>query len=246
MLRPASEVAEAQEIFIAAGSRANTDLLDATKAGLETDERGWIVTNEHLITSQPHIWALGDINGKYQFRHKANYEADIVAHNLFDKPDKPKAADYTSVPWAVFTHPQIAHVGMTENEARAAGLKIMVGRNHYSEIAGGIAMGYRQGDADDGFFKLIVDENAKIVGAHIAGPQAAVLLQPFVYLMNAGFKCNLKSITDSEKSRYANRFKSTRTMCPHGGTYTPITSSMAIHPSLNELTAWVIGKLEWA
>jgi hypothetical protein len=83
----------------------------------------------------------------------------------------------------------VAHVGITEREAAAAGLKYHVGINRYSDVVGGRKMGYVRGDADDGFVKLIVDDEKKLLGVHIVGPHAAILVQPFVYLMNAGFRC---------------------------------------------------------
>lgn len=229
---------QCEEILIASGVRTNGDTLDLDKAGVETDKRGWIVTNAYLETSQPHIWAIGDINGKYQFRHKANYEAQIVADNLYSgEPKKP--ASYDSVPWAVFTHPQVAHVGMTEAIAKEKGLTYKIAKKQYASVAAGRAMGYRKGDDDDGFVKMIIGENKKILGAHIVGPHAAILLQPFVYLMNAGYCCKI----DSE-SNDSSQIELLRSLCPYPGSYAPINGSMIIHPSLNELTAWVFQNLD--
>jgi len=230
---------EGEEIFLAAGVRTNGDTLGLDKAQIETDKKGWIVTNEYLETSRKHIWALGDINGKFQFRHKANFEAEVLAHNLFQPGEKRKVC-YQTVPWAIFTDPQVAHVGMTEREAKAAGLKYHVGVNHYSDVVGGRKMGYSDGDADDGFVKIIADDEKKLLGVHIVGPHAAILVQPFVYLMNAGFKCRKSA---DRKGRQA-EIKGLRMMCPSLGTYEPIANSMVIHPSLNELTAWALDKLD--
>ena len=236
---------ESGEILVCSGIRSNSDTLMLQNTGIETDEKGWIITNEFLETSQENVWALGDINGKYQFRHKANFEAEILINNIFE-PQEKKSVDYTLVPWAVFTLPQVAHVGLTQKQALRKGHKILVGTNRYSEVAGGIAMGYEDVDADNGFFKLIVDEKSKILGAHIVGSHAAALLQPFVYLMNAGYKCDMAKIQTLPSSEaHAEKFKDLRTTCPESGTYLPIFKSMVIHPSLNELTAWVIGKLRW-
>lgn len=232
---------EAQEIFVASGIRSNADTIDLGKANVAIDPRGYIVTDEYLRTSQPHIYAIGDANGKFQFRHKANYEAGILSHNLFSGEDLQRAR-YDSVPWAIYTHPQVAHVGMTEKEAKAAGHRVMVGMNTYAEIAGGIAMGYAPGDKDNGFVKLIVCEQHKILGAHVVGPYAALLLQPFVYMMNAVQPGNVASLPMVP----ANDATSARTLCPETGSYTPMFNSMVIHPSLNELTAWVIEKLRWS
>lgn len=233
-------VVECEEIFVASGVRSNADALSLEKAGVAVDKHGWIVTNPYLETSSEAVWALGDINGKYQFRHKANYEAQILIHNLFSGGDK-KEARYDTVPWAIFTHPQVAHVGMTEKEAQSKGLSYRTAMNHYSEVVGGRAMGYRDGDDDNGFVKVIVSEDKKILGVHIVGPQAAILLQPFVYLMNVGYQCK-----KTKQAMSARELDSLRILCPNIDTYEPINDSMVIHPSLNELTAWVFEKLNTA
>lgn len=224
-------VIEADEIFIAAGIRSNSDSLHLEHTDVETDARGWIRTDGFLETSQKNVYAIGDINGQYQFRHTANYEAEILSQNLFG--DSKKMVCYNAVPWAVFTWPQVAHVGMTEAEAKRAGRRYWVGRNYFSKIAGGIAMGISEQSADNGFIKIIIGEEKTILGVHIAGPHAAILVQPFVYLMNANHVCHLTE-------------QGSRLICPPVGSYTPINDSMVIHPSLNELTAWVLGNIDWA
>ncbi|HRX58575.1 MAG TPA: dihydrolipoyl dehydrogenase [Eubacteriales bacterium] len=231
---------EAEEIFLASGVRSNGDSLALERAGVATDAKGWIVTNEYLETSQKNIWALGDINGKFQFRHKANYEAEIIAHNLFHPGEERRKACYRAVPWAIFTNPQVGHVGMTEREAKQAGLRYRVGTNRYSDVIGGRKMGYSKRDPDDGFVKIIADDEKRLLGAHVVGPHAAILVQPFVYLMNAGGKCPKGAQTGQERSAV---IEGLRMMCPSLGTYEPIADSMVIHPSLNELTAWALDEL---
>jgi len=225
------------ELLVSTGVRSNADTLSMENAGVTLDQRGWIPTNEYLETSQRHIYAIGDINGKHQFRHKANYEAQVLANNLFKAAEK-TAVDYSAVPCAIFTHPQVAHVGMTERELIENGIAYLSAKNHYSEVVAGRAMGYRTGDDDDGFVKMLTGENSQILGAHIVGPQAAVLLQPFVYLMQTGYQCRNK------RSQNELRMECLRLICPQVGGYTSIMDSMVIHPSLNELTAWVFEKLE--
>ena len=172
---------EAEEIFIASGLRSAATLcilripLLKPMKRLDKDQRV-------LGTTQENIYAIGDINGIYQFRHKANYEAEILIHNLFTEGEKRKAT-YDTVPWAVFTHPQVAHVGMTQEQAEKKGIKCYIGRNYYSQIAGGIALGINSRSTDNGFIKIIVDGNRRILGAHIVGPHASILIQSFVYLM---------------------------------------------------------------
>jgi dihydrolipoamide dehydrogenase len=234
-----------EELFVASGVRSNADLLQVDKAGIATDARGYIITNEYLETNRKNVWALGDINGKYQFRHKANYEAEILVHNLF-RPDLSKrSANYQSVPWAIFTDPQIAHVGLREDEIKASGIRYLVGVNHYSDIAKGYAMGYEHTDPDNGFVKLLTDENMKILGVHLVGPQASVLIQSFVYLMNAGYKCTQKS-RSKRKGAGQRAIPGLFPPCTEAGSLDPIVHSMVIHPALSELTAWVIDNLEWA
>ncbi len=228
----------AEEILIAAGRRSNADLLKVENTGLVTDERGWIKTNEYLETNKNNIWCIGDANGLYQFRHKANYEAEICTNNIFGPEDQKRSVDYSAVPWAIFTYPQIGHVGMTQAEAIEKGYEIYVAMKNYSTIAKGYAMGFESNQEDDGFVKLIVDKSYKILGAHVVGPHAALLVQPFVYLMNSGFTCTLPEYRD-EKS-----LPKVEKACPEAGSFIPIYRSMVIHPSLNEVTGWAIGNLK--
>ncbi len=227
----------AEEIFIAAGRQSNADLLKVGKTGIETDERGWIKSNQYLETNMKNIWCIGDANGLYQFRHKANYEAEICTNNIFGPEDQKRSVDYFTVPWAIFTYPQIGHVGMTQAEAIEKGYEIYVALKNYSTVAKGFAMGFEDGQEDDGFVKLIVDKSYKILGAHVIGPHAALLVQPFVYLMNSGFTCSLPEYKDEKEIPKVER------ACPEAGSFMPIYHSMVIHPSLNEVTGWAIGNL---
>lgn len=233
----------AEEIFIASGVRSNGDSLRLDLAGVETDDRGWIVTNEYLETSQPHIFAIGDINGKYQFRHTANHEAGILEHNLFTNGER-KRMRYDAVPWAVFTWPQVGHVGLTEREAREKGFKIGIARNRYSDIAGGMAMGYSAKSEDNGFVKIILSRDMRVLGVHIVGPYAAMLVQPFVYLIHSGCSCaNLEAIQEVAASSELRQ--QIREACLRTGGLQPLMDSMVIHPSMNELAAWALEEIEW-
>jgi mycothione reductase len=190
----------ADEIMLAVGRRSNADLLKPEKTGVETDEQGWIQANEYLETTKPDIWALGDATGKYMFRHTANYESDVVWTNAFTEHKHP--VDYHAVPHAVFGYPQVAGVGMTEEEAQAAGYDILVGRARYTEVTMGYAMA-----EEDSLAKVVVDqESRRILGCHIVGSEAAILVQQVVYLMNAG---------DQD--------------------YLPLADSQIIHPALSEV-----------
>ena len=212
------EVIRCEEILVASGSQSTANDLGLDEAGIEANKGGWIITNEYLETNQPNIWAIGDINGKYQFRHKANHEAQVLVYNLFTDGEK-KKVNYHATPWAIFTHPQVGRVGSTEAELIDQGIPYLTAKNYYSEVVGGRAMGFRNDDEDNGFVKVLVGHDKRILGVHIVGPQAAILTQPFVYLMNMEIKSNLTA-------------------------YDVIDDSMIIHPSLSELTAWVLGKIQ--
>ncbi|MDD3970827.1 MAG: dihydrolipoyl dehydrogenase [Clostridia bacterium] len=229
---------ECEEIFIASGVRSNAGSLMLEKAGVEMDKKGYITTNEYLETNISHIWAIGDINGKFQFRHVANKEAEILIYNLFKSPKNKKIMNYNAVPWAIFTHPQVAHVGMTERDVKACGAKYKAGINRYSDVTAGRAMGYNSKSEINGFVKLIVGEDKRILGAHVVGPNAAIFLQSYVYMMNCDKKCEKKP----RKKKV--EIEPLRTMCPNLGTYTSMDDSMVIHPAMSELTAWVTEDLK--
>ena len=167
------------EIMVAAGRRSNADLLKPERTGVQLDRRGYIIVNEYLETSKPRVWALGDALGKHMFKHVANYDAGVAWNNFAH--DHKEAVDYSAVPYAVFTHPQVAGVGMTEQQALDAGLPALVGFYEYRDTAKGAAMG-----VEDGFVKIIIDErNFKILGGSIIGPYAPVMMQEIVNAMNA-------------------------------------------------------------
>lgn len=168
-----------EEILIATGRDSNTDVLHPERGKIKTDQRGWIMVNEYLEASQPNIWAFGDANGKYQFKHVANYEALVVYYNAVLK--KRVKVDYHAIPHAVFTHPEIAGVGLKEKEAveKYGKDKVLIGIQRYQDTAKGEAMG-----VEDCFVKVIVEKRTmKILGAHIIGPYASALIQEVINLM---------------------------------------------------------------
>ena len=137
-----------EEIMYATGIKPVCKELQVENTNIATDESGWIKTNEFLETSVSGIWAIGDINGKPAFRHKANYEADILAHNLFggNEPGKWRWARYDVVPAVTFTYPQVAQVGLTEAEAREKGYAVKIGKQFYHNTAKGYALGFTSGE----------------------------------------------------------------------------------------------------
>jgi dihydrolipoamide dehydrogenase len=169
----------ADEILIASGRGPNTDILHPERAGIKTDERGWIIVNEYLETSQPNVWAFGDAHGRYLFKHVANYESIIVYYNAVLK--RRSRVDYHAVPHAVFTYPEIASVGLKQDEAakQYGDDHLLIGFERYEDLAKGEAM-----DLKDYFVKVILErDNLRILGAHVVGPYASALIQEIINLM---------------------------------------------------------------
>jgi len=166
----------ADKIMIAAGRRSNADLLKVENAGIETDGRGYVKVNDYLETNKENIWAVGDANGKHMFTHVANREAVIAWYNSIH--DHKVKMHYRAVPHAVFSHPQIASVGLTEGQAKKE-FNILVAKAKYVDVAKGEAM-----REEDGFAKAIVErESGKLVGFHIIGPYAPILIQEVIDIM---------------------------------------------------------------
>jgi len=171
----------AEKILIATGRKSNADLLKVENTGVEVDNRGFIKVNKYLETTKKNIWAFGDAIGKYMFKHVANEEAVIAWRNAVHDHKTPM--DYSAVPFAVFTYPQIAGVGLSEEEAKKS-RNILVGKAKYSDVAKGEAM-----IELEGFTKAIVNkEDGRILGFHIIGPYAPMLVQEVVNAMALGGK----------------------------------------------------------
>ena len=142
------------------------------RAGVEVDSDGYIITDSTLLTDAPGVWALGDVRNSWQLKHLANQEARVVGHNLLN-PNSPISIDQRVVPHAVFSHPQIGSVGLTEQELRASGQNFIVGSCEDSNVAFGWAM-----EDQTGIAKILIDpSNFRILGADVLGPQAATLMQ---------------------------------------------------------------------
>ena len=169
----------ARRIMVAVGRRSNADLLKVDSTGVELDKRGFIKVDEYLETTKKGIFAVGDANGQQMFTHVANREATVAWHNSTHKT-KIKM-DYSAAPHAVYSHPQIASVGLTEENAKKD-YHILVGRAKYSDTAKGEAM-----MEEEGFAKAIVDgHSGRILGFHIIGPYAPELIQEVINAMATG------------------------------------------------------------
>lgn len=241
--RSTGEITETpvEEILVATGIRPSVEELHLENTDIEQHPGGWIKTNEFLETSVEGIYAMGDVNGEPAFRHRANYEADIIAHNLFIAkiPEDYRWARYDVLPMVTFSYPEIGHVGLTEEEAIKAGYNVGTGKNYYSSTAKGFAMGITPQSVNNGFIKIVVDKDTNnILGVHVAGPQASILFQPYVNLMNSG-NTALKAINEDIGSARTKELRAKgliRQMDPHS--IITVGETMSPHPSLSELAMW--------
>ena len=197
----------AQKILVAVGRRSNADLLHVEKTGVEVDKRGFIKVNEYLETGKKNIYAVGDINGQSMFTHVANAEAVLAADNALH--NSRLKMDFSVTPHAVYSHPQIASVGLTEENARKTH-KVLVGKAKYSDVAQGEAM-----MEENGFAKAVVEAKSnKILGFHIIGPYAPIVIQEVINVMAAA------------------------------GNFNHLQTGLHIHPALPELILRTLNNLE--
>jgi mycothione reductase len=170
-------------LLVATGRVPNGDQLDAEQAGIKVTAGGQVVVDQYQRTSARSVFALGDVSSDYQLKHVANHEARVVKYNLlqdWDDTDALMPSNHRHVPSAVFTDPQIASVGLTENQARAKGFNIKVKVQDFADVAYGWAM-----EDTTGIAKLIVDDDSGLIlGAHIMGHQASSLIQPLIQAMS--------------------------------------------------------------
>ena len=168
------------DVLLAVGRRPNTDDLGLDKAGVAMDARGYIQVDEHLATTVPGIWALGDCNGRGAFTHTAYNDFEIVAANLLDGEDWRVSARIPA--YALYIDPPLGRVGMTEAQARAGGRKLLVGRRPMTRVGRAV-----EKDETKGFMKVVVDaETRKILGAAILGTGGDEAIHGVLDIMNAG------------------------------------------------------------
>ena len=169
------------EILIATGRTPNVDSLNLEAAGVEYDRTG-IQVDAKLRTSNKRVYAAGDVIGGYQFTHVAGYEAGVAMQNALIFPTK--KADYRVIPWATFTDPELARVGLTERQARDRyGDDIFVLKQGFDGVDRALAEA-----AGEGFAKFITKPNGEILGAHIVGLHAGELIHEAVLAMSQNLK----------------------------------------------------------
>ncbi len=169
---------EADLLLVATGRVPNSDRICAEAVGIALHADGRVVVDCHQRTTAEGVWALGDVCSPHQLKHVSNHEARVVAHNLVH-PEALVESDHRYVPAAVFTHPQIASVGLTEAEAAQRGMPYVTAIQAFGDTAYGWAM-----EDTTGICKLVGEpENGRLLGAHLIGPQASTLIQPLVQAM---------------------------------------------------------------
>jgi mycothione reductase len=164
----------AERLLVATGVTPQTDDLGLEHTAVKRDQDGYIQTDPFLETDEPGIYALGDCVGNYMFRHTVNYEGEYLMRHVFDSD--PRALDYGPVPYAVFTHPQIAGVGATEETLQAEQIDYICGRANYPDSSPGMAR-----CATHGFVKVLLDRTTHhVLGAHAIGEEAATMIHLFI------------------------------------------------------------------
>lgn len=166
----------ADKVLISVGRRPNSSDIGIEKAGVEVDQKGYIKVDSHLRTNVRGIYAVGDVIGGLQLAHVASEEGKIAAENIAGKN---KEMDYSIVPWAVFTSPEIGTVGINEAQARKKNIKVCTGIFPFSSSG----KAYISGETE-GFIKVVTDsETGEILGAQMVGPRATELVHEIAVAM---------------------------------------------------------------
>ncbi len=168
---------EADTVLIAVGRSPRLDGIGLERVGIEHTPKG-IVTDEHLQTSVPGIYAIGDVNGRCMLAHAATFQGRAVVDHLTDTPS---AINLDIIPAAVFTRPEAGMVGLTEEECKQRGIAFTAKKALFRANGKALSMG-----EPDGLCKLIADAEGRLIGAHLFGPHTADLVQEAAALMNCG------------------------------------------------------------
>jgi pyruvate/2-oxoglutarate dehydrogenase complex dihydrolipoamide dehydrogenase (E3) component len=171
---------KAETLLVALGRAANVEGLGLETIGIEHDRRG-IKVDQRMRTNHKHIYAVGDVNGGFQFTHAAGYEGGIVVSNAIFR--LPRKADYTYMPWCTYTDPPLGNIGMTEKMARAAGVGYTVWTEEFKDNDRSQAEGEKTGK-----IKMILNEKEKPIGVQILGSHAGDLLAEWVVVLNGKVK----------------------------------------------------------
>ncbi|RDI69504.1 dihydrolipoyl dehydrogenase family protein [Halopelagius longus] len=166
------------ELLVATGRQPNSDLWNVSAAGIETDEKGFVETDEYLRTSVEGVWAIGDIAGNYMFKHSGDKEAEYVVENAVRGNER--EVSYPGMAHAIFGSPEVGSLGKTEGEIDED-TEYDVGTYSYEEqaLGGGI-------DNKGGFAKAIVADDGEVLGVHVVGPEASSLIHEVSTAVAAG------------------------------------------------------------
>lgn len=194
---------ESEQLLIATGRIPNLDLLNIEKESIKLNENGFILVDEYLQTNSEGIFAIGDVIGKYQCMHNAKNEARYAYNNIL-YPNNKLSVNYNAIPHAIFTSPQIAGVGYTEQQLKKENIEYVKSTYPYIETGMGKAI-----EDKDGFVKFLIDKKNKyILGCHIMGTDASILIHEVLVAMRTG-----------------------------NGTVDNITQTIHIHPALSEVVS---------
>jgi dihydrolipoamide dehydrogenase len=181
------EMFQADYCLVTVGRRPNTEHLGLKEIGIRVDDKGLIQINEQCRTSVPHIYAVGDVVPGPALAHKASYEGKVAAEAIANLHS---AIDYVGLPAVIFSDPEIATVGLDENQAKEQGYQVKVGKFPFS--ANGRAL---TSDETEGFTKIVADEDERVLGVQIIGSQASNMISGAVLAMEMGAKVEDISLT---------------------------------------------------
>jgi pyruvate/2-oxoglutarate dehydrogenase complex dihydrolipoamide dehydrogenase (E3) component len=178
--RDGAEPITGTHLLVAVGRQPNTDDLGLDNAGVEINERGYVVVDDELRTNVEHIWAMGDCNGRGAFTHTSYNDFEIVAANLLD--NEPRKVSDRIPTYALYIDPPLGRAGKTVDEVRKSGRKALVGFRPMTRVGRAVEKGETQG-----FMKVVVDaENGKILGAAILGVGGDEVIHSILDVMSAG------------------------------------------------------------
>ncbi len=168
----------ADALLVATGVISNADTLALENTDIKLTDKNFIKVDDHLQTTVDSVYALGDCIGRYFFRHSVNFEGEYLVKTIFkEKTQEP--INYPPIPHAIFSHPQVAGVGKTEEQLKEEGVDYVVGLNPYAKSAMGMAL-----LSDYGFCKILFDRKTqKILGAHIVGDEASNMIHMLIAFM---------------------------------------------------------------
>jgi pyruvate/2-oxoglutarate dehydrogenase complex dihydrolipoamide dehydrogenase (E3) component len=175
-------VVEFDQLIVAVGRRAHTESLGVADLGIELNGDGTVKVDRYLRSSVRNIYACGDVAGPYQFTHMASHQAWYAAVNSLFGAVKKFKVNYTVVPWTTYTDPEVARVGLSEEEARTQGIAVEVTRHELAHVDRAIADGETRG-----FIKVLTQPDSdRVLGATIVAPQAGELITEYVLAMTHG------------------------------------------------------------